>query len=376
MFGRGIHLFTLFGFEVKLDWSWFIIAILLAWSLAANIFPQFFPDLSTATYWWMGIAGVVGLFISIVLHEFGHSVAARKFGIPMKGITLFVFGGVAEMGGHPPTPKSEFVMAIAGPIVSIVLAGLFVLMTWFSAVSGWADSVQAVFGYLAWINVVVTVFNLVPAFPLDGGRVLRSALWAWKNDLRWSTRIASRFGIGFAFLLMAWGVVSFVFGNFIGGIWAVLIGMFIRAASQMSYQQVLVREVLEGEPVRHFMSPNPITVPDSTSVKEIVDNYVYRYPYKTFPVVHENELVGCISVDQLKQIPREEWAGRTAASLATPCSSKNTVDPDADAAKALFTMSQNQTSRLMVVDHGRLLGIVALKDLMNFLSRRIELEGA
>jgi Zn-dependent protease len=377
VFGRGITLFRLFGFSVRVDWSWLIIAGLLIWSLASGIFPAYYHNLAPETYWWMGVVGAFGLFLSIILHEMGHSLAAQRFGIPMKGITLFIFGGVAEMGGEPPSPKAEFFTAIAGPLVTVVLIGIFFGFTYWAYSAGWPVAVRGVLAYLAWINIVVLAFNLVPAFPLDGGRVLRSILWWARKNLRWATRIASAIGVAFAFALMVWGLFSiFLIGNLIGGIWAFLIGLFIRNASRASYQQVLLRDVLAGEPVSHFMSANPVTVPPTLTVRELVDNYLYRYPYKFYPIVKDGELVGCVSVDQVKQIPREEWDHRTAETMASPCSRDNMIEPTADASKALSTMTRAQVSRLMVVDHGRLLGIVALRDLLNYLSRKMELEGA
>jgi CBS domain-containing protein len=267
-------------------------------------------------------------------------------------------------------------MAIAGPLVTVVLAGLFFGLGRWGWPAGWPLAIVGVISYLAWVNALLLAFNLVPAFPLDGGRVLRSALWAWKNNLRWATRVASAIGTAFAFGLMGWGVLDFVYGSFVGGVWLFLIGWFIRNASQRSYEQVLFRQALAGEPVRRFMTANPVTVSPSASVKSIVEDFLYKYPYKFYPVVEDGHLMGCITIDQVKQVPREEWERRTAESVAAPCSQANMIEPEADAAKALSAMNQTQATRLMVVDHGRLLGIVALRDLVNFLSRKMELERA
>jgi Zn-dependent protease/CBS domain-containing protein len=376
MFGRGIRLFKLFGFEVKLDWSWLIIAVLLTWSLARGVFPSHYLGLSRAAYWWMGAVGALGFFVSIVLHEFGHSYVARRLGIPMRGITLFIFGGVAEMGEEPPSPKAEFWMAIAGPLVTVVIAAACFGLAHWSYSADLPLPVMAVLSYLAWINVVLLAFNLVPAFPLDGGRVLRSILWASRKNLRWATRVASVIGTAFALLLMAWGVFNFILGNFISGVWYILIGAFIRKASQMSYQQVLIRSALAGKPVSRFMTAQPVTIPASANLTEIVDNYFYRYPYKLFPVVENGELIGCLDIGQVKLVPKNEWSSRTAATVLTPCAAENMIEPEADATRALTAMSHTNTSRLMVVDHGKLLGIIALKDLALFLSRKLELESA
>jgi len=373
MFGRGIRLFRLFGFEVKLDWSWLILAILVTWSLARGVFPSHYLGLPRTTYWVMGAIGALGLFASIVLHELGHAYVALKQGIPMRGITLFIFGGVAEMG-DPPSPKAEFWMAIAGPIVTAVIAAVSFGVSRLSYAAGWPIEVVAVLSYLAWINVILLAFNLVPAFPLDGGRVLRSILWAIKRNMRWATRIASLIGTAFAFLLIAWGIYCFIFKSFILGMWYFLIGLFIRNASAMSYRQVLMRSALAGEPVRRFMTAQPVTVPSSATVKDIIDDYLYKYPYQLYPVVQDGQLVGCLTIDQIKLVPREQWESRTAGTLAAPCSPENIIEPEADAAKALSAMSRTHSSRLMVVDHGHLLGIIAFKDLALFLSRKMELD--
>ncbi len=376
MFGRGIRLFQVFGFEVRLDWSWLIIAGLLTWSLAQGVFPSFFPGLTPATYWWMGGAGAVGLFVSIVLHELGHSVVARGFGISMRSITLFIFGGVAEMEEHPPSAKAEFWMAVAGPAVTVVLASLFLGLTFLGNSWLWPRPVEGVLDYLGWVNVLLLAFNLVPAFPLDGGRVLRSALWAWRKNLLWATRVASWLGSLFAVLLMGWGVFSFVTGSFVGGVWYFIIGLFILNASRMSYQQALLQNALAGEPVRRIMISNPVTLQPDTSLETAVQDYFYKYPYSFYPVVKDGELLGCLTVEQVKQIPREEWTQRTVQSVAKPCSAEDTIEPNEQATKALSAMTHAHLSRLMVVDHGQLLGIVALQDLVNLFSARTQFEGA
>lgn len=204
MFGKGVKLFRLLGFEVKVDFSWVIIALLVAWSLSTGLFPYQVKDLSTGTYWLMGIVGAVGLFGSIIVHEFCHSLVARKSGIPMKGITLFIFGGVAEMGDEPPDARSEFLMAGVGPLSSLIIAGIFYAVFRIGG-DGFPVGVKAVVGYLAYINAILAGFNLVPAFPLDGGRMLRSGLWAWKKDFRWASRTAANIGSGFGVFLIVLG---------------------------------------------------------------------------------------------------------------------------------------------------------------------------
>jgi Zn-dependent protease/CBS domain-containing protein len=374
MFGSRMKLFTLLGFEVKIDASWLVIAVLVTWSLAASLFPYLYAGLSRETYWSMGVVGALGLFISIVAHEFCHSLVARKFGMPMKGITLFIFGGVAEMGDEPPTARAEFWMAVVGPLSSMAIGAVFYLIYRGGQSVGWSTPVNGVMYYIAYINGILAAFNLLPAFPLDGGRILRSILWGAKDNLRWATRISSGIGAAFGLGLIFLGVLQFIGGNVIGGVWMFLIGMFLRNAAQMSYQQLLVRKALEGEPVRRFMNADPVTVPDSITVAKLVEDYIYKYHYKMFPVMAGEKLFGCITTRQVKEIPREAWDRETIREAASPCSAENTIPPGTDAIKALAMMNQTGVTRLMVVENGRLVGLVTLKDLLDFFSLKVELE--
>jgi Zn-dependent protease len=374
MFGKRVKIFNLLGFEVRLDLSWFFIAAFIAWSLSVGLFPYYYKDLSPLTYWIMGIAGALGLFLGIVIHEFAHSLVARHYGMPMKGITLFIFGGVAEMGDEPPSPKVEFLMAIAGPVTSIILALIFL------ALAAWAkqaDAPLALFGvlrYLGAINGILAVFNLLPAFPLDGGRVLRSILWGLKKDLRWATRVSSKIGYAFAIILIVLGFIQIVQGNFIGGIWWVLIGFFLQNAARMSYQQLLAKQVLQGEPVRRFMKTDPTVVSPSLTIKQLVEDYFYTYHYKMFPVVADGKLQGCISTQQVKSIPREDWASHTVGEFSNSCDRENSIPPDMDALHALEIMSRTNRSRLLITEGDRLVGILSLKDLLQFFALKVELE--
>ena len=375
MFGQRIKLFRLLGFEVRIDWSWVIIAVLIVWSLSRGVFPSYYKNLSAQAYWWMGIIGAAGLFLSIIAHELSHSLVARKYGIPMKGITLFIFGGVAEMEEEPPSARAEFMMAIAGPLSSILIALVLYGIQAAGKQAGLAAPVTGVVGYLAMINGILAVFNLLPAFPLDGGRVLRSILWGVKKNLRWATYVSSRIGSGFGILLIVLGVIQVFRGNFVGGMWWFLIGMFLQRAAPMSYQQLVTRRALEGEPVRRFMKTDAVTVPPSISLEQLVEDYIYKYHFKMFPVVEDHDrLLGCVTTKQIKEIPREEWSRRTVADLASQCSPENTIEPQADAMKALSIMNRTGASRLMVVEAGRLAGIIALKDLLELLSLKVELE--
>jgi len=376
MFGRQIHLFRLFGFSVGIDLSWLIIAVLITWSLAKGLFPYFLKGLPASTYWAMGVAGALGLFVSIVVHEFAHSLVARGYGLRIRGITLFIFGGVAQMEDEPPDPMAEFMTAAAGPIASVLIAGFCLVAALFGAVAGLPKPVTAVLAYLGFINGLLVVFNLVPAFPLDGGRMLRAVLWHMRGNLRWATRITTALGSAFGFLLIALGVYSFVTGDAWSGIWWFLMGLFLRGAAQSSYQQLLVRRALEGEPLARFVQPDVRTVPPSITLEDLVNDYVYRYHFKMFPVVDQDRLVGCVTTRAVREVPQDLWAQRTVADVAEPCSEENTIDLGADAIDALGKMHRNGASRLIVVDQGRLQGIISLKDLLRLISLKLELEDA
>jgi Zn-dependent protease len=374
MFGRRVNLFRLLDFQVRIDLSWIIIAILVIWSLTKGLFPSYYQGLSAGAYWAMGIAGGLGLFLSIIFHELSHSIVARKYGIPMKGITLFIFGGVAEMSDEPRSPKAEFLMAIAGPLASILMGAVFYTIYLIGTASGWPKPLNGVLGYLGVINGLLAGFNLMPAFPLDGGRVLRSILWGAKGNLRWATWISSRIGSGFGFVLIGVGVIRVLFGNFIGGMWLFLIGMFLQGTARASYQQVLTRGALIGEPVWRFMRPDPVTVPPWISIEHLVADYIYRYHYKMFPVVESEKLLGCVTTSRVKEIPREQWRDTKVGEIAQECSPQNTIGSDEDAMRALSIMRANGSSRLMVVRGDRLVGVIALKDMLGFLSLKAELE--
>jgi Zn-dependent protease/predicted transcriptional regulator len=376
MFGRRITLFKMLGFEVRVDASWLLIAFLITWSLAVGVFPNELPGLLTGTYWWMGIAGALGLFGSIVIHEFSHSIVARHYGVPMKGITLFIFGGVAEMEEEPPNPKTEFLMAIAGPLASVAIGGVFYAIG-VAAQTSWPIEFLAVVGYLSSTNWLLAGFNMIPAFPLDGGRVLRAALWQRSGNLVRATRTAAFAGSSFGTLLIVGGVLQLLWGNFVGAVWWFLLGMFLRMVSAASYHRVLLQSVLKGEPVRRFMNRNLVSVPPDITVQDLVDNYIYKYHRKMFPVVTDSQqLVGCVSTEQVKKLPRSEWSQHNLREIAQPCSRQNTITPDTDAAKVLSIIGRAEDSPLLVVENDQLVAFVSPQDLLHFLSIKLELEGA
>lgn len=370
----GIYLFTLFGFEVRLDWTWFFLAILVAWTLAVGYFPVAFKGLSITTYWIMGIFGAVGLFLSIILHELSHSLVGRYYGLPIAGIKLFIFGGVAEMSDEPPSPKAEFFMAIVGPIFSIVLGIFFNFLFQVGLQARWPIPINGVLHYLGIINFMVGIFNLFPGFPLDGGRVLRSLLWWWKKDLKWATKVASYGGTGMGYGLIFFGILLFIRGSFIGGLWLFLIGFFILQISKMSYQQLLVKEAFRGESIRKYVKTDPITVQPNLTLQELIDNYFYKYHHKLYPVTENARLVGYITLNEIKQHPREKWPYFQIRDIMVKCTPENTIDVTTEVTQVLQKMSDQKKSRLIVTDHNQLYGVITLKDLIEIVSIKMSLE--
>jgi Zn-dependent protease/CBS domain-containing protein len=382
MFGMRWRIVRLLGIPVYIDASWLIILALMTLSLA-QAFPvllqDYFPAVAPATaafiYWIMAVVAAVAFFGCILLHELGHAIVARTHGAPIRGITLFLFGGVAEIGEEPASAGNEFLMAVAGPAVSLLLALFLGGLALAGRVVGWPPPVILVLAYLGFFNLAVLVFNLIPAFPLDGGRVLRSILWGVTGNLRKATYWCARIGQVFAFLLMAFGVLQIFRGYMWDGIWLGLIGMFLNNAARSGYEQVLIRQALQGEPIRQFMTTDPIAVPPSLDLRHWVEDYVYRYHHKAFPVVEGGHLEGLIDTRDLAAIPRAEWERHTVREVMRHDLEGLTVSPDTDALQALTRIRRAPAARLLVTEGGRLVGILGVKDLMHFLNVRLELEG-
>ncbi len=374
MFGESFILFRVLGFEIRANVTWLFLALLVTWSLAAGFFPFVYPDLDSSTYWAMALVGMLGLFFSLLFHELAHSVVARSYGLPVRRITLFLFGGVAEMEAEPKEPRIEFWMAIAGPIASVLLGAAFYLLAIFMVAIGVPEHVAGVARYLGFINLLLAIFNMVPGFPLDGGRVLRAALWQWTGNIRMATRWASRVGQGFGLLLVALGLAAFVSGNFVGGMWWFLIGLFVHAAATAGYQQLLTQQALQGRTVSRFMTTDPVTVPAGTSVQEFVDHYLYHHNFDRFPVVQGDRLLGSAGLNEAKKVPREDWERTRIEDVCEKRSDENTVQADADANDALTRMQQRRTGRLIVTEGDRVVGMLVLKDLLRFLDIRAELD--
>jgi Zn-dependent protease/CBS domain-containing protein len=381
MFRTRWRLCRLLGIPIYLDASWLIILALLTFTLSRvfpalmeNQFPDSAPALGPLAYAVMGLTAALTFFGCILLHELGHAAAARSQDVPMRSITLFLFGGVAETGDEPRSAKAELLVAIAGPAVSVVLAVLFGFLAWVGSAVGWTPAVVVVLDYLAVINMIVLGFNLLPAFPLDGGRVLRATLWGVTGSLRRATWWAALGGNLFATVLLIWGVVQLLGGSLIGGLWTCLIGFYLRDAARSSYQHVLIKQALEGEAVRRFMTPDPFVVPPALDLRTWVEDFVYRRRHKGFPVVSEGRLEGYIETDVLAEVPRDEWDRHAVGEVMRKDLAPLIIGPDADALAALEQMQRAGASRLLVTEGDRLVGIISHKDLMGFLALKLELE--
>jgi Zn-dependent protease/CBS domain-containing protein len=370
------EVFRAFGFPVSVHPSWLAIFLLLTWSLATGWFPLRQGDLSVGSYYAMGAVGALALFGCIVLHELAHALVARHRGMHISGITLFLFGGVAQLGEEPPTPATEFQVAIAGPVASALIA----LAAWGLAALGraaaWPDPAVGVLDYVAAVNFVLVAFNAVPAFPLDGGRVLRSALWRLRGDLRWATRVASTVGGGFGALLVALGILSAFTGSVLGGVWFALIGLFVRGAALGGYRQLVLRQVLEGEPAARFADKSITPVSPWLSIQELVEGHVYRGRAHAYPVAENGRLLGMITTSDLRSVPRDRWHHMRVRDLMVAPSSENSITPDVDAMTAFRKMTSSGRPRLMVTDRDGRVGILTLKDLLEVAEIMLEMEGA
>jgi Zn-dependent protease len=375
MFGRSLTLFEVFGIKIKVNIGWALIAAFIAWSLAQGVFPELYAGLDASAYWWMALAAILGLAVSIVLHELSHSLVARAFGVPLRGITLFALGGVAELEEEPPTPTAEFLMAIAGPAMSVALAFAFGGLESAAAVEGAHPALAGVFGYLALLNFVLAIFNMIPAYPLDGGRALRAVVWALRRDYRAATRFAARLGGGFGVLLMVAGVLVAVSGGFANGLWWILIGLFVRAAAEGADFQEEAAYQLQGRPVRDVMSADPDVVPSDLTLRRFVDEHVYRHHHDFYPVTEAGRPVAVIGLRQLKGAALDSWDRLTVGQVAAPLSDEITIEASADSLEALQKMQQSRQSRLLVLDRGRLAGVLVLKDLLESIALRHALEG-
>ncbi len=375
MFDRSLRLFRPFGIQVHVHWSWLILAFLIASSLATAWFPSLVPGLTKGAYWLAGVVGAVGLFLSILLHELCHAIVGRRYNLPIERITLFLFGGVAQMEEDPPTPKSEFQMAIAGPLASVGLSAFFTVLHELFAMAAGAVTSPGLFGatiaYLASINLVVAVFNMLPGFPLDGGRVLRAALWQWKKDILWATKISSGIGQAFGAGLMILGAFTLFGTGDLGGLWPILLGLLLISFARSSYVQLLVKQSLHGKLAAQFMNPAPRTFRTDTPVDAVMREYLNESDQNVLPVVEEdNRLVGYVDLQAAKAFPETEWRSHAVGEVTRTPATDAAIAPDTDAEAALSRMAKMGVRELLVVDGQRLVGILSRSALIRYLSLR------
>lgn len=365
---------SILGFEIRIDFSWFIIFFLILWTFTAGVFPLNYPGLSTGTYIGMGVAGTLLFFASLVTHELSHSLIARTKGIPVEGITLFVFGGMARTRMEAEDPGDEFVIAGIGPVASIGIGILFGLIWWVGTGAGWSVAITGVAQYLAFLNVLLAVFNLLPGFPLDGGRLFRSAVWKVTGDLTKATRWASTGGKWLGYLLVGFGIWQAFQANVLGGLWLVFIGWFLRNAAVASYQQHVLRTVLEHVPARDAMSRNPETVAPDLTLQQLVDDYFLRRRYQAFPVARDGQPLGIITLHQVKDVPRDEWSQRTVDQTMTAADDDVVIRPDENMSTVLDRMQGSDLRRVLVARDGQLEGIITASDLASWLERARQLK--
>ncbi|MCK6528006.1 site-2 protease family protein [Myxococcota bacterium] len=370
MFGRSFQIVRVFGIPIKVDPSWLVILALVTWALAAGTFPLRYPSLPAIQHWGMGFAAALLLFACVLAHELSHALVAQRADIPIRGITLFLFGGVAEMIEEPRSPKVELAMAAAGPAMSVLLGFLAWGAGSIVAQAGGPVQVSGVLTYLGVINVVLAVFNLLPGFPLDGGRILRASLWWWKGDIRSATRIATSVGAGLGIALMLLGIFTALTGALIAGLWEFFIGMFLRAAARSADQQLAVRLSLEGVKVEELMTRDVVAVPEGATLQEAVDQYVRPHRHHAYPVVQAGAAVGILSTEQIAAVPKAERGSVRVRDVMSRDIDGVVLPPEAEAADALQRVLQEPRKRLLVLDHGRLRGIVSAQDVIRFIEGR------
>jgi Zn-dependent protease len=368
----------IFGIDIRIHWSWLAIFFLLLWWLAEGFYDEVdaYSHWTEAERWLASAVTTLLFFVSILLHELSHSIVARRLGLPVHSITLFIFGGVSSLKEEPASAGQEFKMAIVGPLTSFVLgivaagiAGVFWLYEADDTVPG------AVSAYLAFINVAVGVFNMLPGYPLDGGRVLRAALWARTKSMLRATRWASGVGTFISFGLMALGVVSALAGNWIGGVWFIVIGWFLRNTSEQAYQQLLYRDTLSGAKVGEIVDRTFESAPPDIPLSQVVSQYMLGRGQRCVPVVVEGNLLGLITMSDLRKFPPDDWEATSAFRAMTPREQLFMVSSDDELMRALEIMAAHDVHQLPVVDAYDFNGFVTRADVIRRIQVRAELAG-
>lgn len=361
------------GIDIGVHWSWLFIYVLLTWSLGSTLFDEEFPGWTAGQRWLAGLITASLFFASILLHELSHAVMARRLGLPVHSITLFIFGGVSSLGREPDKPRDEFLIAVVGPGTSFLLSAVFGLAWLF--VDPVSHVLSVVCGYLALVNLSLGAFNMLPGFPLDGGRIFRSAVWARKHNLLWATRLASMVGVTVAYILIVAGIVITFWTAFITGIWLIFIGWFLKNASEASYQQMVLHEALEGVPVTTLAHNGAVPVRPDITLRQLADDYILRQGLRYFPVVSEaGVLLGLVTLSDLQHVPDTQWPQTTVYRAMTPRDRLVALSPLDDAVRAFELMVDRDVHQLPILDRdGRLLGFITRAQLMDLIRNRVQL---
>jgi Zn-dependent protease len=369
--GGAFNLGKIFGIQFRLHYTWFIIFVLVTVSLSWRYFPSEYPGWNLLAYWFTGIVASLLFFTSVVAHELAHSLVGRANGIPVKSITLFIFGGVAHMTREASRHGAEFKMAAAGPATSLMIGGLFFLLYLVTMV----EPVAATALWLAQVNVILALFNLIPGFPLDGGRVFRSLLWRFSGDYKRSTRIATTVGRGVGYLFMLGGLVLiFRYGQWFSGLWLAFIGWFLDNTASASYRQAQWQEALQGVTAAEMMTSScPVITPDVT-VGHVVQDYVVTGGHRCFLVTDSGELKGILTLRNIKAVAQSDWESTRVKSIMTPTANLKAAHPDQDALSVLEQMDENDINQMPVVSEERVIGLITRDALINFLRTRSKLK--
>jgi Zn-dependent protease/CBS domain-containing protein len=364
MFRHRIRIGQIFGISVDLDYSWFLVVGLLAWMLAVGYYPVEFRGWSPGEYWLMGLITALMLFVSVLIHELGHSVLAKRFGLSVPRITLFVFGGVSEIAAEPPSAGAEFWIAIIGPIVSLALALFF----WeIEPLVAWSQPLFALAKYLALLNLILAVFNLIPGFPLDGGRVFRAIIWRFTGRYRRATMIAAVTGRFLGFLLIFIGVWEALSGNLFDGLWTAFIGWFLDGAAASQLQQEMLKDLLGEHKVLDAMKRDFPQVPGEITLQELVDNQIMRAGARCFVVNGANGALGLVTLADIRKVPRSDWPTTPASQVTVPLPKLSSTRPDAVLWSAFEKMGRDGVNQLPVVESDQIVGILSREDVLHYL---------
>ncbi len=365
------RIFKILGIEIRIDSSWILIFGLITWALAGHYFPSQHPGWPPWLYWLIGVATSLLLFSSVLTHEMTHSLVARSKGEKVRSITLFIFGGVAEISGDIKTPAREFIIALVGPISSLVIAFIF-LGIWFG-IQEINEPIAAMAKYLFIINLFLALFNLIPGFPLDGGRILRAIAWKATGDIKRATRIASVTGQVIAFFLIIFGIWQILRGFFFNGLWIALIGWFIHSAAVRGYRQVLLKEMLKDVKAKDLMSTKFEAVEGSLSIQKLMEDHILKKRERTFLVMEEGKLAGIICLEDIKAISSEKRGETTVSKIMTPRDKLVAVSPEDDGNQVLSRLASGKINQVPVIEGGEIKGLVCRTDILDFLHLRSEL---